>query len=69
MSLGSAVGQDTSALPGGNKILNWNSLGRQHWRQIVGLQLPDDAILGQFVDKFFISVDWFMMVCAPKKFY
>ncbi|KAJ6788038.1 hypothetical protein PWT90_09790 [Aphanocladium album] len=61
MSLGSALGQDTSALPGGNKILNWESLGRRHWRQIVGLQLPDDAILSQFVDKFFASVDWFMM--------
>ncbi len=64
MSLNSPLNQDTSALPGGNKLLNWESLGRRHWRQIVGLQLPDDATLGQFVDKFFVSVDWFMMVRA-----
>lgn len=64
MSLDSSLSQDTSALPGGNKILSWESLGRRHWRQIVGLQLPDDATLGQLVDKFFLSVDWFMMVCA-----
>ncbi|OAA81762.1 Transcription factor [Akanthomyces lecanii RCEF 1005] len=62
MSLNSPLNQDTSALPGGNKLLNWESLGRRHWRQIVGLQLPDDATLGQFVDKFFVSVDWFMML-------
>ncbi|KAJ3482461.1 hypothetical protein NLG97_g7566 [Lecanicillium saksenae] len=68
MSLGSALGQDTSALPGGNKILNWESLGRRHWRQIVGLQLPDDTILTQFVDKYFASVDWFMMMFEESLF-
>ncbi|TQV98545.1 C6 transcription factor [Cordyceps javanica] len=59
---------DTSALPGGNKILNFESLGRRHWRQIVGLQLPDNATLDQLVDKFFLSVDWFMMMFEESRF-
>ncbi|KAM3565281.1 hypothetical protein ARSEF4850_001463 [Beauveria asiatica] len=62
MSLDSSPSQDTSALPGGNKILDWQPPRRRHWRQIVGLELPDDATLSQFVDKFFVSVDWFMML-------
>ncbi|EGX91348.1 C6 transcription factor, putative [Cordyceps militaris CM01] len=68
MSLDSAFHQDTSALPGGNKILNWESLGRRHWRQIVGLQLPDDAVLGRLVDKYFVTVDWFLMMFEESLF-
>lgn len=66
MSLGSSLDQDTSALPGGNKIISRQLFQSQHWRQIVGVQLPDDATLSQLVDKFFASVDWFMMVGSPR---
>ncbi|KAM3460709.1 hypothetical protein BB8028_0002g15170 [Beauveria bassiana] len=68
MSLDSSPSQDTSALPGGNKILDWQPPRRRHWRQIVGLQLPNDATLSQFVDKFFVSVDWFMMLLEESLF-
>ncbi|OAA40237.1 Transcription factor [Cordyceps fumosorosea ARSEF 2679] len=68
MSLGSSLHQDTSALPGGNKLIGPERLGRPHWRQIVALQLPDDLILEQFVDKFFVSVDWFIMVFHEQLF-
>lgn len=63
MSLESSFHEDTSALPGGNKIIGSPTSGRRHWRKIVEMQLPDDATLTRFVDKFFVSVDWFMMVC------
>ncbi len=67
MSLDPGPGQDTSALPGGNKIIDPTTSGRRHWRQIVGMQLPDDSTLTSLVDKFFVSVDWFMMVRLPKQ--
>lgn len=64
MSLGASLNQDTSAIPGGNKTIAWDALGRRHWRQIVKTPLPDDATLEGYVDKFFTSVDWFMMVSS-----
>lgn len=62
MSLDSDVAQDTSALPGGHKLIEFESFGRRSWRKIVGIEMPDDATLAGLVDRFFDSVDWFIMV-------
>lgn len=55
------VGHDSSALPGGHKTVHAQLLRGRHWRQIVEWELPPDDVLETFVDRFFVSVDWFMM--------
>ncbi|KAF5544671.1 hypothetical protein FMEXI_6500 [Fusarium mexicanum] len=54
---------DTSSLPGGTKLLETNTtLSAKHWRNVVGVELPEDHIIEELVDSFFSSVNWFMMV-------
>ncbi|KAF5674652.1 hypothetical protein FCIRC_7717 [Fusarium circinatum] len=54
---------DTSSLPGGTKLLETNTtLSAKHWRNVVGVELPEDHIIEDLVDSFFSSVNWFMMV-------
>lgn len=62
MNLGIEYGQDTSALPGGRKIIQDEAFGSPNWRALIAVQMPDDATLIEYVDSFFTSVDWFMMV-------
>lgn len=52
---------DTSALPGGHKVIDAGA-ERRSWRQIIGFDMPETSRLHELVDKFFVSVDWFMMV-------
>ncbi|CEJ87377.1 hypothetical protein VHEMI04396 [[Torrubiella] hemipterigena] len=52
---------DTSALPGGHKVIDAGA-ERRSWRQIIGFEMPNNSRLHELVDKFFVSVDWFMMV-------
>ncbi|KAK3179830.1 hypothetical protein K4F52_008747 [Lecanicillium sp. MT-2017a] len=68
MSLDPEIRHDTSALPGGHKELGGATWGRHHWRQLVDMELPDDATLTSLVNKFFLSVDWFMMVFHEPSF-
>lgn len=58
------MGHDTSALPGGHKITHSQHIRGRHWRQIVEWQLPPDDVLETFVNRFFVSVDWFMMASS-----
>lgn len=53
---------DTSALPGGRKLVDPALVGIKQWRKIAGVELPPDDVLDHFIDVFFASVDWFMMV-------
>lgn len=53
---------DTSALPGGAKPMNPDHPIPGNWRDLVGVELPPDDALEEFVQSFFLSVDWFMMV-------
>ncbi|KAK9435745.1 hypothetical protein VB005_10548 [Metarhizium brunneum] len=62
------VGHDSSALPGGHKTVHAQLLRGRHWRQIVEWELPPDDVLETFVDRFFVSVDWFMMVFHEQSF-
>lgn len=61
MSSERELGEDTSALPGGNKITHSNA-ARRHWRQILGIEMPQNDILEELAEEFFATVDWFMMV-------
>lgn len=56
------VAYDTSALPGGNKLVERTLASMMPWRRLVGVELPADDDLNELVGTFFLSVDWFMMV-------
>lgn len=61
MSSERELGEDTSALPGGNKITHPDTT-RRHWKQIIGIEMPENDILEELAEEFFDTVDWFMMV-------
>lgn len=43
MSLDAEIRHDASALPGGHTELSGAIWVRHHWRQLVDMELPDDA--------------------------
>lgn len=53
---------DTSALPGGAKPTNSTLPIPGSWRDFIGVELPADDVLDDIVQRFFLCVDWFMMV-------
>lgn len=61
MSSERELGEDTSALPGGNKITHSNA-ARRHWKQILNIEIPEIDVLEELAEEFFDTVDWFMMV-------
>ncbi|EHK46183.1 hypothetical protein TRIATDRAFT_292334 [Trichoderma atroviride IMI 206040] len=59
---------DTSALPGGAKPMGPNHPISGSWRDLVRVELPSDDVLDVIVKRFFLSVDWFMMVFHEESF-
>lgn len=53
---------DTSALPGGKQIEEPVPRSSRPWQDTIGFSLPPKEVLDSLIDRFFTSVNWFMMV-------
>ncbi|KAK9429586.1 fungal-specific transcription factor domain-containing protein [Lipomyces doorenjongii] len=59
---------DTSALPGGKEMGGSGSASAKSWQDTIGLPLPPREVLDTLIDRFFDSVNWFMMVFHEEHF-